>query len=288
MKHIKCVLSTLLSSALVLGLCGCSLFGAPVNTEELLVRYVSNKNVDNFSAKVNVDMSVSALGVRAVIPITTNVRVANNATHGTIEVDLSALDTRNYDMEFYTELLDDALNVYIGIPHGNETTWKYWRVDTTSKVDIATVTDLLSASEFTKIATDSDPQICYELTVPIATVLKTVFGVTAGSAEVGGMNERGMLDAVGNDKVRVGFTKDCLLRSIATGALLTFKSAETNNVTVRVGIDVGATFDEYGGVDLAKVAVPNEVREAATRTNEPVDVGEVIGEGTALSGAVAS
>ena len=288
MMRIKRVMAMLFACVVVLGLCGCSTFGAPATTEELLVRYVANENVNNFSAKVNVGMSVRALGVRTAIPITTNLRTANNVAHGTIEVDLSALDTRNYTMEFYAELLDDAINCYVGTPTDAGTTWKLWTIDMTSSIDIFTVTDLLSSSELTLLAKDSDSQVSYELTVPTEKVLQTAFDILVNPAEVGGMDERGMLDAVSEDKVRVGFTKDCLMRSLESSVMLTFKSEETNNVEVRSGVEVSATLDDYGKVDPSEVAIPNEVRDAAVPTDEPVDIIEVIGAGSPLAGAVGS
>ena len=288
MMRIKRVMAMLFACVVVLGLCGCSTFGAPATTEELLVRYVANENVNNFSAKVNVGMSVRALGVRTAIPITTNLRTANNVAHGTIEVDLSALDTRNYTMEFYAELLDDAINCYVGTPTDAGTTWKLWTIDKTSSIDIFTVTDLLSSSELTLLAKDSDSQVSYELTVPTEKVLQTAFDILVNPAEVGGMDERGMLDAVSEDKVRVGFTKDCLMRSLESSVMLTFKSEETNNVEVRSGVEVSATLDDYGKVDPSEVAIPNEVRDAAVPTDEPVDIIEVIGADSPLAGAVGS
>lgn len=286
MGRIKRAVAALLAFVCVLGLSGCSAFGAPATTEELLVRYVANEEVDNFDAKVNVGLGVSALGVRAAIPITVDMRTADNVAHGTIDIDLSALDTRSYKMEFYAELLDDVLNCYIGTPSDGTTTWKLWTIDTTSKVDIFTVTEPLSACELTIIAKDSDPQVCYELAVPTATVLQTVFDVTAGYAEVAGMDEQGMLDAVGTDKIRVGFTEDCLMRSLDTKASLIFRSPETNNVEVRAGIDVSATIDGYGEVNPADVAIPEAVRLAAKRTDKPVDVIDIIGSDSPLAGAV--
>ncbi len=286
MRHIKQTVAIVLALMLALGMCGCAAFGAPATTEELLVRYAANENVDNFSAEVDVGLSVNTLGVRAIIPIVTSLHATENTAHGTIVVGLSSLDTRDYEVEFYAELLDDALNFYIGTPKGEQTAWKRWTVDMTSKIDIFTITDLLSASELTLISKDSDAQVRYELTVPTDKLLETAFDVTAGSAEVGGMDEQGMLDAVGNDKVRIGFTEDCLMRLVDSSVLLTFKSAETNDVEVRTGIDVTATLEDYGKVDVPEVAIPNEVREAAVPTDEPVDLIEVIGADSPLAGAV--
>lgn len=286
MKRIKRVVVILLAAVFACGLCGCTSFGAPATTEELLVRYVANENVSNFGATAQVNLSVKALGIRAAIPTTTTLRTANNTAHGTIEIDLSSLDTRNYTMEFYAELLDDALNCYIGTPSGESTTWKLWKIDMTSKIDIFTITELLSSSELTMIAKSSDPDICYELAVPLTKVLATTFDVTAGPAEVGGMDEQSMLDVVKDDKVRVGFTKDCLMRLIDTGTLVTVKNESTNNVQVQTGIDVSVTLDDYGAVDPAEVAIPDEVRSSAVRTDAPVDVLEVIGADSPLAGAV--
>ena len=286
MRQIKRMLIALLALVLAFELCGCSAFGAPATTEELLVRYVASENVDNYSAKANVGINVNTLGVRATIPVTVNSRTVNNVSHGTIEIDLSSLDTRNYTMEFYAELLDDALDCYIGTPSGGKTAWKRWKVDTTSKVDILTVSELLSASELTIIAKDSDPQVMFELAVPTATVLETLFDITANPAEVGGMDEQGMIEAVGKDKVHVGFTEECLMRSLDTEALVSFRSAETNNVEVRMGIEIDATLDDYGKVDPAEVAIPQEVRDSAALTDEPIDVIEIIGTDSPLAGAV--
>lgn len=282
----KRVLAALIACVLALGTCGCASFGAPATTEELLVRYVANQDVGNFAARIDVGLNVNALGVRAGIPIATSLRAANNVAHGTIEVDLSSLDTRAYAMEFYAELLNDELNFYLGTPAGKKTAWKLWKIDTISKIDVFTVADLLSASEFTVIAKDSDPEVRYELAVPTAKVLQTAFEVTADDAEVGGMDEEGMVEAVGNDKVRVGFDRDCLMRSLSTSAMMRFKSPETNNVEVRAGLDISASLGEYGEVDPAEVAIPAEVRNVAVRTDAPVDVLEVIGPDSPLAGAV--
>ncbi len=286
MKQLKRILAVLLALAFAFELSGCTAFGAPATTEELLVRYVANENVNNFTGKAKIGLNVNALGVRAAIPVTSDFRVANNTAHGTVDVDLSALDTRNFKFEFYAELLDDAINCYIGTPKGDATSWKYWKIDMASKVDIFTITELLSTSELTLIAKDADPQVSYELTVPLSKVIATSFKVTSGITEVGGIDEEGMVDMVGSVKVRVGFTKDCLMRSVDTGVMATVKNADTNNVQVRIGIDVSMELDNYGTVNFVDVAIPDEVRAEAVPTDTPVDVIEVIGADSPLAGAV--
>lgn len=285
MKRIGLVIAAIVVLVLAIGLGGFVL-GAPVTTEELLFRYVSNEDVNNFSAKATVNISVSAMSVRATVPVTANMRVANNMAHGTIDVGLSELDTRDYTMEVYAELNDDSLVCYIGTPNGDSTAWKCWKVNMTSTVDISTITELLSVSELTLIAKDSDPKVSYELAVPTAKVLQTVFDVTEGTAEVAGMDEQGMIDSVGKDKVRVDFTKDCLMRSLSTDVLVNLKSAETNDIAVRIGLDIDAVLDDYGEIDPSSVTVPDDVRNAAVPTSEPVDIIEVIGTDSPLAGAV--
>ena len=284
-RPIARIMAIFLSLVLVVATCGCS-FGAPATTEELLVRYAANENVDNFHANTVVKLGVTALGVRATVPVTADFDAADNKAHGTITVDLSALDTRDYQMEVYAELVDKALVCYIGAPSGDGTTWKCWTIEMNSNIDIFTLTELLSASELTKIAKDSDPEACYELAVPTATVLETAFNLASGKAEVAGMDEQGMIDAVGNDKVRVDFTKDCLLRSCFTEVLANFKNEQTNNVPVRIELEVNAKLDKYGQIAAQSVDAPSDVRNAAAPTDEPVDVMEVIGTDSPLAGAV--
>ena len=98
--------------------------------------------------------------------------------------------------------------------------------------------------------------------------------------------EQGLLDAVETDKIRVGFTEDCLLRSLETGASFTFRSTKTNNVVVRTGVDILATLTDYGQVNPEEVAIPLKVRQGATPTDEPIDVMDVIGTDSPLAGAV--
>lgn len=288
MKHVKRVLAALVAFVCALELGGCAAFGAPATTEQLLARYVANENVGDFVAQVNVGLNVSAMGVRASVPVTVDLRAADSKAHGTAEVDLSSLDTRPYRMEFYAELLDDVLNCYIGTldPRGGQTTWKCWTIATTTKVDLSTLTELLSSSALTIIAKDSDPAVCYELTMPASKVLETAFDVTEGSAELAGMGEKDLLDAVGANKVRFGFTEDCLLRTLETGATFTFRSAQTNNIVVRTGVDVLATLSDYGKVDPGEVAIPPEVRQSAIPTAAPIAVMDVIGTESPLAAAV--
>ena len=84
MGLIKRILAVFFVFVFAAGLFGCSKIGAPATTEELLVRYVANENVGNFDAKVNVDLSVNALGVRAVVPVKADEKVTVNLFEGRV------------------------------------------------------------------------------------------------------------------------------------------------------------------------------------------------------------
>ncbi len=290
MSRKSMLMSILLSVTIALSaLCGCSWMGAPATTEELLIRYVANENVSNFNMKADANLSVTALGVHAKIPIHADFDATTNAAHGTITVDLSTLDTRDYAMEVYAEQRDQSIICYLSSlkEDGTPTTWKCWTIDMTSSIDVSTLAELLQSSELTVLAKDSDEKVRYELTVPSETVLNTTFKLLKNSVEVAGMDEQAFIDAMGTDKYRVDFTEDCLIRSIATGASLNLKSAETNNVPVKIAMDVNAVFDDYGTKDASQTTVPDDVRENATPTDVPVDIIEVIGADSPLAGAVA-
>lgn len=273
--------------AVLVGLCGCGRKRAPVTTEELLVRYVAHENVDNFKGKATVELSASALGVRAKIPVTVDIESADKAAHGTVTVDLSSLDTRNYQMEFYGELQDTSIVCYLGKSGAKPADWKRWTIDMTSSIDIFTLTNLLSASELTKIAKDSDEQVAFELVVPTAKVLETVFELADEPVVIAGMDEQGLLNAMKSDKIRVDFTDECLLRSFSGSALLDFQSAETNNLPVKIGLDANAVFDDYGAIDPASVRVPEDVKQNAKPATEPIDLIEVLGPDSPFAGVIA-
>lgn len=290
MSHSK-VRGIIVAVALCLctALCGCSWMGAPATTEELLVRYVANDDASNAHARAQVDVGVAALGVHAKIPVTADFDMAGDAAHGTVTVGLDDLDTRDYVLEAYAELQDDDLVCYLGLPDedGGPAEWKSCVVDMTSSIDIFTLVDLLTDAEFTKLAKSSDEQVAFELSVPTSTVLDTAFGLSEEPVSVAGMGEDWLLDAVGDGRVRFDFTDDCLLRSAYTSAMLDLKSAQTNDVSVSMELDGRVELDGYGTVDPASVVVPNEVREAADLTDEPIDVLDVIGADSPLAGAVA-
>lgn len=264
----------------------CSSTRAPASTGTLLMRYTSNEDASNFAAHANIDVSVSALGIRAKIPVVADFETSGNAAHGTVTADLSALDTRNYTMEVYAELQDDAIVCYLSSPNDKAATWRRWTIDTTSSIDLHTIAELLKASEFTKIAKDSDKSVCYELTVPTTAVIQTASRLSTEPVAFGGMDEAALLEAVEGDRFSFDFTSDCLLRSVQTSALVDLKGPDTNNVQVTAGLDGSVVFDSYGTVSPKAMATPRTVATVATNTNAPIDLAQVLGAQSPLAGVI--
>lgn len=269
-------------------LAGCSWLGAPSSTEELLVRYATNQDASNFTASAQADLSVSALGINARLPITANAKAADNVAHGTVTINLSSLKVPNYTVEFYTETQDSSIVCYLGAPafDRNKITWKRWDIDTTSTIDISVITDLLRNAELTPIAKSSDDKVSYELAIPAQDALQTVFKLSAEPIELAGMSEQDLLDAVETDKVRFDFTKDCLLRSANTSVLLSLRSAATNDVAIRIGLDASVVLDDYGKTDPEELIVPNDIKQSAVLVDEPISILDIIGPDTPLARAV--
>lgn len=251
---------------------------APVSTEQLLLRYVSNEQFDNCNAQVNVDMAFSALGFHAKVPVTANAQVAHDAAHGTVTADLSAFDVDDFQMEFYAELHANDIVCYLGTPDGAGTSWRRWTIPVTEKIDIFTLTNLLSASELVTIAKDSDEKVCYELTTSTTSVLETAFALSADEVAVGSMGEKELLEAVEGDKTLVDFSQDCLIRSFATNVMCDYAGPDTKGVTIHVKLEPHGLLDGYGTVDATAVAVPDEVKNAAVPTTEPIDLNKILGD----------
>ena len=259
---------------------------APATTEELLIRYAANKDMDNVSGEVEANLSLQVLGVRCAVPISAKFQTAERTAHGTITANLSSLESADYEVELYAELRDDALVCYLGTHDGKKTSWKCWTVNTTSKIDILTVTDLLSAAELTLLSKDSDPEVAYELTVPLSKVVETAERLTADPIELGDLDATALQEAVAKEKLAVDFTKNCLMRSITANARVTYKDSEVSTISVPAQLSLHAVFDDYGEVDPGEVAVPQSVRDAAVPTDSPIDSDNILSPDSPLAQAL--
>lgn len=256
------------------GLVGCARRSAPATTEALLLRYAALDDFDNFHADITCDTTLRGTGWRTRVPIAASCACAKGALHGTITCDLSALDSPDCVIEVFAVTKDLLVDCYLGMGEGEGRTWKLWRLDLSAPIDIITVTRLLSASELTVIARDSDPLVRYELTVPTRAVLETVFDLTGDVSELD-------LDDFEGDRVRVGFTEDCHLRSIITSSRFGIAS-EGQARDFEVDLDLDAVLDDYGQIDARDLEVTDDIRNAARPTEVPVELSEVVSKESPL------
>lgn len=252
---------------------------APATTEQLLVRYAALADVDDFVADVALDLGVSGTGFRSRIPIASHFEAAEGTAHGTIVADLSSLDLGDYAVEVYAELLDKQLMCYIGKVGDDAAAWKSWAVDLTQPIDVFTLTNLLSASELSIVAKDSDEKAHFELSVPTKVALDTAFEIMSDHPDVD------MADFE-NDHIIFDFTRDCRLRSAFTTAMFAASVKDTTTKPA-VSLDVSAILDGYGTVEPAQVAIPEAVRQSAVPTEDPIDVRDVVGGEGALAEVLA-
>lgn len=264
----RSVILAALCGLAALGCTGCAHRSAPATTEELLLRYTSLDDFDNFRADVAIDLAIQGVGWRARVPVHADVSCAEGRATGTVTLDLSSLDSRDYVVDVLAQMRDLNLDCYLGTKEGDAISWRLWTIDLSEPISILTVTRLLSASELTVIARDSDPLVRFELTVPTRTVLETAF-------ELSGAEPMVDLDDFEGDRVDVGFTEDCHLRSVETEARFDLTDG-SRATSVEVDLDLTAVLDGFGSVDAASLAIPEEVRREARPTDTPLEVSEVL------------
>ena len=260
--------SFLFAALCALCVAGCSHRSAPATTEELLLRYTSLDDFDNFRADVSADVAIKGVGWRARVPVHADISCAEGRAAGTVTLDLSSLGSRDYVVDVLAEMRDLKLDCYLGTTEGDATSWRIKTIDLSEPIDIFTVTRLLRASELTVIAKDTDPLARFELTVPTRTVLETAF-------ELAGTEPVVDLDDFEGDRMDVDFTEDCHLRSVETEARFDLTD-ETRSTSVEVDLDLRAVLDGFGTVDAASLSIPEEVRQQAQPTDNLLEVSEVI------------
>lgn len=260
--------SFLFAALCALCVAGCAHRSAPATTEELLLRYASLDDFDNFRADLSADLAIKGVGWRARVPVHADISCAQGRAAGTVTLDLSSLDSRDYVVNVLVEMVDLNLDCYLGTTEGDVTSWRLWTIDLSEPIDIFTVTRLMAASELTVIARDTDPLVRFELTVPTRTVLETAF-------ELAGTEPVVDLDDFEGDRMDVDFTEDCHLRSVETEARFDLTD-ETKSTSVEVDLDFRAVLDAFGKVDAASLSIPEEVKQQARPTDTPLEVSEVI------------
>lgn len=265
-------LASLVCAALVavIGLTGCAFLGEPTSAETLLVRYAANPNVENYATDAKVNLAVSVSGFRANIPVTAKFVGAGKESYGTVDVDLSKLGAGVQSSEVYSELVGKSLKIYSRPAGDSSQLWERTEVDFSFTVDIPLVVDLLSDAKFMRVAYDSDDQICYELKLPAAKLVKSVLDMGQITTSFGDIDEDFIMEALGDSQLHVCFNEDCLMRSVRLDTNFTYRDKDVIALPVKVGLSLNAEMDGYGTIDPDEVAVPSVVRDGSKLEDEPL------------------
>ena len=260
----------------IVGLAGCAFLGEPTSTESLLVRYAANPNNDNFVVDATADAAVRVSSYRASMPVTAHAVAAGGSAHGNVVVDMSSLGDDQEDMQYdlYVEQDDTTIAWYLGVPGADGTTWTKSEVDLSFTLDVPTIVELLSNATFMPVSYQTDEAVHYELILRAADLAKTILGKGEVTTSFGEVDEDALLEALGDSKVHVCFTEDCLVRSVRLD--LDFTYEDENLLPMPITLDFGfvAAADDYGNVSAADAAVPDEVKEAAVLTDDPINAKE--------------
>ena len=267
------LVAALLVAVIALGAAtGCSWLGEPSSTENLLVRYAANKDNDNFVLDGRADLSLAVSGLRTNLPITAHFEVAGQAARGTVAIDLSALGD-GFGMvgfDIRGEMVGHDIIWYVR-KQGSTGLWSSSQVNTSFSIDIPLIVDVLSSSRFVRVAYDTDERVCYELTMPAASLLDAVMGMGDITTSFGALDQEALDAALGESKVHVCFTKDCLACAVSCDLAFTYQD-ERIPVPVTVYLNLEGNIDQYGHVDPASAAVDDDVRNNTFIADDPLNV----------------
>ncbi len=268
-EFVKRAASVLVASVLVLGglgLVGCGSSG-PKNAQQLLERYMANENHDNYHSDFNMDYKISMLGQDIPIVLAFTIDMAGDNGHGTLNMDAMGRATES---ELYVQKEDDK---YVQYTKGkDDDTWTKTSVDVRNFTDSVVNDELLSDAEFNKVNEG------YTLSVSgdkfMEALSASSLNVTELFSQLGG--EETMADAFKNSKAVYTFNKDCLLTNLvfmvnfehSYGEDASATDGETTSLTITMDMNVSMELSDYGTVEEAKVAVPDEVKKNAVNTGD--------------------
>lgn len=254
------------------GLAGCSLFGEPASTEDLLVRYAANPNNTNYVAHATADLTVTAAGQRIAVPITGEMSFADNAGKGSATVDMTSFsdETRAYD--FFAEVQGTSGTVYVTNSSSDSMAWKRAELDLSFEFDIEALVKILSNAKFMRASYQNDDKVCYDLTLPAKDFLDGFLGMGDVAASFGEINQEELDELLGDSKLHVCFDKDCLIRSVSLDLSYAIDDPEILPVRAQLRLDFDVVVDGYGTVKPEDVAIPETVRQTAALSDDPCDL----------------
>lgn len=282
----KRLMKAVVAVALVLtGLVGCSQApmapAEPQNAQELLKRWEEDPNNKNYHMDMSIDVTASFLGQTFKMPMKMVFDIAEENTHGTMEMDLSAMGTPKMESEIYIEKEGDKLYQYSSVENDGKKTWTKTSQESTDIARQFTSADLLGDAEFSKTEDGG-----YQLTIPAKKLLETLNSADSLESVMGGLDEQAVKDALEDAKAVYTFDKDCRPQNVSLDIDITIDptksgsdsdtSADTDSnvqldLTGKMQMALNLALSNFGGVDAASIAVPEDVKKSAVDMSDDAD-----------------
>lgn len=273
--------------AMVLGLVGCGQ-PDPTSTEELLAAYALNGNISNFHADLDISIKMGLLGQEISMPIRGSYDIADDRLHGTYEADLSAIGQQSLSVEQYVEKENGDYVQYVGVPVNGQTVWGRITPETNASSESSPSSiaseELLKSAEFQRLE-GSDPDACYQLSIPSEKLFEALSSLGSASSLDDGSNGSMVAEALKGGTANFVFDKDCNLREI--NMQITYGSGEgsestegqdditstlSNTFSLSIDLDLSMKISKQGEISADELAVPDEVKGSATEVSKPSDL----------------
>ena len=290
MKHLKKIGLLIAVGVLAIAcIAGCSGNNEPTSAKEVYQKYSAAEN-DNFHAKGDLAITMSAQGMTMDMPISFDYDINGKTMHGTYSMSLFGMEStgESYTVEEGDELVSyskaDSSGSIFGIDA--DSTESTWTRSATPASEAKSLTDtfegLFEKASFAK--EDSG----YLVTINGADALEWAQslseadeGAAANMTEMAEQYEAFMKDL----NIEFHFDKDCMLTSIVIPETAT--SVDMSGQSVDMKMSCNIAIDQYG--QIAEITVPDDVKASATdATDAAADALADIAEATDASASASA
>ena len=268
-RFLKRVSSVMVAGALVLsGLAACGA-NEPKNAEEIITRYATSANNDNYHSDITMNYKMSLLGQSLDLSMKMNMDTAGNNSHMTAES--SGLGNLG-NTEMYLVKNEKNYTQYACYnPKDANSTWTKTEVNEPSFMNPMTFQDVLKRGELSKTGegyqiTVSGKEVLSSLSSSGTNVVDTMKTLAGGNENISEM--------IDNSKAVFTFDKDCYLTGFTynldviggSSTNSSSSSSDSSTVDLSTGITLGIDMkvSNYGKVDASTVTVPESVKDSAT------------------------